>query len=134
MQFWGTALANKSEVAVSYAAEIFLPSIYSHNPDKTAFPPARNIFFQPFDLSYSWNSSEFDAEFYAVARASSAYIRMAAIGEGQSQLADAPIYPNYAIFGTPLTDMYGGNVPALQALKRRIDPQNIMGLAGGWKF
>lgn len=119
---------------MSYAVELFLPSIYSHNPDKTAFPPSRHIFFQPFDLSYAWNSSEFDADFHAAARASSAHIRKAAIGEGQSQLIDAPIYPNYAISGTPLADMYGGNVPVLQALKGRIDPQNVMGLAGGWKF
>ncbi|KJA17158.1 hypothetical protein HYPSUDRAFT_70899 [Hypholoma sublateritium FD-334 SS-4] len=126
-RFWGTALANKSAVTVSYAMELFLPSIYSHNPDNTAFPPSRNLFFQPFDL-------EFDVDFHAAARASSAHIREAAIGEGQSELVDAPIYPNYAISGTPLADMYGGNVPALQALKRRIDPQNVMGLAGGWKF
>ena len=47
---------------------------------------------------------------------------------------DAPKYPNYAITGTPLEEMYGANVPKLRALKILVDPTNVMGLAGGWKF
>ncbi|KAF8968755.1 hypothetical protein BDZ97DRAFT_327295 [Flammula alnicola] len=132
--FWGAAFSDKSEILISYDIEIFLPSIYSHNPDKTAFPPVRNIPFQPFNIAYAWNSSEFDADFHKAAVDSAAHIRKAALAEGQTQLVHAPNYPNYAIIGTPLADIYGGNLPALHALKARVDPTNIMGLAGGWKF
>ena len=45
-----------------------------------------------------------------------------------------PSYPNYALFDTPLEEMYGGNVPCLKSLKERVDPENIMGQAGGFKF
>lgn len=58
----------------------------------------------------------------------------AAIAEGQTELSGAPVYPNYAIFDTPLTTMYGSNLPGLQSLKASIDPTNVMGLAGGFKF
>ncbi|KAF8968756.1 hypothetical protein BDZ97DRAFT_1915822 [Flammula alnicola] len=132
--FWGAALGDKSEIMLSYDIELFLPSIYSHNPDKTAFPPVRNIPFQPFNIAFTWNSSEFDPDFHNAVVASSAQIRKAALAEGQTQLVHAPNYPNYAVAGTPLEDMYGVNLPALRALKARVDPNNVMGLAGGWKF
>ncbi|KAF8970541.1 hypothetical protein BDZ97DRAFT_1694265 [Flammula alnicola] len=132
--FWGAALSDKSESFVAYDIELFLPSIYSHNPDKTAFPPVRDIPFQPFNIAYAWNSSEFDPDFHDAVVASAAHIRKAALAEGQTQLVHAPNYPNYAVAGTPLVDMYGVNLPALQVLKARVDPENVMGLAGGWKF
>lgn len=60
-------------------------------------------------------------------------IRAAAIEEGQD-IASGPLYPNYAIFGTPLQDMYGDNVDKLKSLRQRVDPHDVMGLAGGFKF
>lgn len=113
---------------------MFVPSIYSHDSERTAFPPTRDLFFQPFNMAYTWNSSEFDAVYHEAAMASSKHILRAATVGGQAQLARAPNYPNYAIAGTPLEDMYGENIWALRKLKARIDPLNVMGLAGGWKF
>lgn len=114
--------------------EMFQPSIYSHNPDPTAYPPSRQLFSQPFEMAYAWNSSDFDADMHAAAVASAAHIQHAAIAEGQTQVVNAPIYPNYGLAGTPIEEIYGRNVPALRALKARVDPHNVMGLAGGWKF
>jgi hypothetical protein len=114
--------------------EPFLPSIYSHNSATTAFPPVRSLGFTPFNIYYAYTASLFDSDFYDAAKASAATVMNAAIAGGQSNLVDAPVYPNYAIFDTPLTNIYGGNLPSLQALKTSIDPTNIMGLAGGFKF
>ena len=41
---------------------------------------------------------------------------------------------NYALFDTPLEDMYGANVPRLRKIRAEIDPEDVMGLAGGFKF
>jgi len=41
---------------------------------------------------------------------------------------------NYALFDTPLEDMYGANVPRLREIKAEIDSENVMGLTGGFKF
>ncbi|KJA17160.1 hypothetical protein HYPSUDRAFT_46688 [Hypholoma sublateritium FD-334 SS-4] len=130
----GQLLTNKSLIIVSYDVELFLPSIYSHNSIKTAFPPVRNISFQPFNIAYQWNSSTFDDEFHAIVVASQARLINAQIALGQKNLVDVPYYPNYAVAGTPLEKMYGANIPALVELKQRVDPTNVMGLAGGWKF
>ena len=43
-------------------------------------------------------------------------------------------YVNYVLFGTPLEDMYGGNVERLRRIRAAIDLNDVMSLAGGWKF
>ena len=60
-------------------------------------------------------------------------IRTAALADGQN-VSHAAKYVNYALFGTPLEDMYGANVDRLRKIKTAIDPEDVMGLAGGWKF
>jgi hypothetical protein len=60
-------------------------------------------------------------------------IHTAALRDGQNVSHAAP-YPNYALFGTPLEDMYGANVERLRKIRAAIDPEDVMGLAGGWKF
>lgn len=53
--------------------------------------------------------------------------------EGQD-LSACPYYPNYAAAATPVDEMYLGNLPVLKALKKRYDPDNVMGLTGGFKI
>lgn len=60
-------------------------------------------------------------------------IQAVAIEEGQSSLDDLR-YPNYALGDTPLEQMYGENVARLRRLKKGVDPRNVMGQAGGFKF
>ncbi len=66
-------------------------------------------------------------------RESADSLRAAALKNGQD-VEHAAVYPNYALFDTPLEDMYGQNVPRLQSLRCAIDPEDVMGLAGGFKF
>ena len=56
-----------------------------------------------------------------------------AVAEGQD-VADAFIYSNYALEDTPLEAMYGSNVERLRTIHNAVDPNNVMGLAGGFKF
>jgi hypothetical protein len=44
------------------------------------------------------------------------------------------LYGNNIGAATPLVDIYGENLPILQALRAKIDPDNVMGLTGGFKF
>ena len=55
------------------------------------------------------------------------------IKDGQD-LKNAAPYVNYAFFGTPLETMYSEHVELLRRIKKKYDPENVMGLAGGWKF
>ena len=60
-------------------------------------------------------------------------IRAAALADGQN-VSQAAKYPNGALSGTPLEEMYGRNVERLRQIRAAIDPEDVMGLAGGWKF
>ena len=57
----------------------------------------------------------------------------AALADGQN-VSHAAKYGNYALFGTSLKNMYGGNVGRLREIKAAIDPDDVMGLTGGWKL
>ena len=60
-------------------------------------------------------------------------VHATALADGQD-VSDAAMYDNYALYGTPLKDMYGGNVERLRMIRAAIDPDDVMGLTGGWKF
>lgn len=64
---------------------------------------------------------------------SAATIAAAADSEGQD-IGEAALYGNYAVEGTPVSRIYGSNLPRLQEGKERYDPENVMSLAGGWKI
>lgn len=87
----------------------------------------------PLNIYFSWAIDAFDNEIFDAIKQSATRIRNAALADGQN-ITDAPLYPNYAIFDTPLDKMYGSNVDRLRALKQTVDPFNVMGLAGGFKF
>jgi hypothetical protein len=44
----------------------------------------------------------------------------AAVADGQN-VSHAAIYPNHALFGTPLKDIYGGNVKRLRKIRKKTD-------------
>jgi hypothetical protein len=58
----------------------------------------------------------------------------AVLGDGQNvSLSHAPVYANIALFDTPLEDIYGSNMPSLRKIETEVDPEDMMGLAGGFK-
>ncbi|CDO76772.1 hypothetical protein BN946_scf184978.g1 [Trametes cinnabarina] len=133
-KFWGERLSLKSGNFISYDVEPFLSSIFSHAPENSsAYPPSRSTGLLPLNIYYAWGSSLADETMQNAARQSAAHLMQVVLGEGQD-IADAALYGNYAIMETPLERIYGQNVPRLQALKAKYDPENVMGLAGGWKF
>jgi hypothetical protein len=70
---------------------------------------------------------------YEQMRALSSSLIEAGIKDGQD-LKNAAHYTNYALYGTPLEQMYGGNVERLRSIRRWHDPFRVMDLTGGFKF
>ena len=122
----------------SYTAEPFLPSYLSHAKSPSAFPtPAARQSGKapnPLLVYFGWENPLYDDEFVAAVEES--VNRLSAVAEAEGLLSNDPLalYGNYVDANTPLSDIYGDNLPSLQALKVKIDPKNIMGLAGGFKF
>jgi len=77
-----------------------------------------------------------DEDVHNAVRSSAKALFDVAMSESQS-VQDVPLYPNYAVYDTPLANIYGRNPPrlrSLRSLRLKVDPHNIMALAGGWKF
>jgi len=112
--------------------EPFDSSLFSHGSG-SAYPPDRSQAVFPSVIACSWSNSSLDYTFAHVLRNGSNALRAAALADGQN-ISRGPVYVNYALFDTPLEDMYGANVPRLRRIRAEIDPQDVMGLTGGFKF
>jgi hypothetical protein len=135
-QFWGDVLS-KMDIggAVSYGIEPFDSGLFSHSDIPSAYPPDRSRALLPTSIYFAWTSSSKDTEVAAAILQSTNTIRSAAIAEGQNiDSDDVALYGNYALFGTPVEAVYGANLPRLKSIRSEIDPNNVMALAGGFKF
>jgi hypothetical protein len=99
----------------------------------SAFPPDRSQAVFPSVVTVKWSNASLEEVMAFALRNISDTIRAAALADGQN-VAHAAVYPNNALFGTPLEDMYGGNVERLRQIRAAIDPEDVMGLTGGWRF
>jgi len=122
----------------NYVVEPFLQSYLSHANSPSAFPtpagrqPGKAP--NPLLVWFSWENALYDDEFIAATEES--VNRLAAVARAEGLLLNDPpaLYGNYVNAETPLVDIYGENLPSLQALQDKIDPNNVMGFSGGFKF
>jgi len=117
---------------VGLTLEPFSSGIFSHGPG-SAWPPDRSHAVFPSVLSSSWTNASIDNDVAPAMRSMTTAIKAAALADGQN-VSHAAVYVNYALFGTPLEDIYGDNVPRLRKIRAAIDPKDVMGLTGGFKF
>ena len=132
-QLWGARLwALDKNASLSATLEPFDKGVFSHGSD-SAYPPDRSQAIFPSNLLIQWSDASLDETMASALRQISDTILTIALADGQN-VSDAAVYVNYALYGTPLKDMYGGNVERLRKIRAAIDPEDVMGLAGGWKF
>ena len=117
---------------MSLSLEPFDEDLFSFGSD-SAYPPDRSQALFPAFVTIQWTDASLDDKMPSVVRNISDTIRDIALADGQN-VANAAKYPNYATFGTPLEEIYGGNVERLRKIRASIDRDNVMGLTGGWRF
>jgi hypothetical protein len=109
--------------------EPFDKGVFSHGSG-SAYPPDRSQAVFPSAITIRWSDASLDETMAFALRQISDTIRAVALAEGQD-VSHAAVYPNYALFGRPLEDMYGENVGMLRSIRAAIDPEDVMGLTGG---
>jgi hypothetical protein len=130
---WGERLGPLDEtLSITAILEPLDGEILSHGSG-TAYPPDRSQALFPSALVYTWSNMSLDHTFALALRNQSDAVHSAVLADGQN-VSHAAVYVNYALFDTPLEDMYGGNVPKLREIKAEIDPEDVMGLAGGFRL
>ncbi|PBK83516.1 FAD-binding domain-containing protein [Armillaria gallica] len=138
--FWSAALTSETGPLplffISYDVEPFLPDIFSVSTTRTdsSYPPSRSVGLSPLNLYYAWAFEGWDDIFHDAIRQSAAHLYNVAVSDGQSDIVGAALYPNYAIFDTPVESLYGSNVARMKQIKASVDPDNVMALAGGFKI
>ncbi|KAF8477733.1 FAD dependent oxidoreductase [Russula ochroleuca] len=132
-KFWGDRLSQYDDnMLFFYVLEPFEPDFLAHG-EPSAYPPDRSLTVFPSLIYVGWTSASSDVYMEDAARHSAASLVEAAIQDGQD-LKNAATYVNYAMFGTPLERMYGEHLERLRGIRKKYDPEDVMGLAGGWKF
>jgi hypothetical protein len=112
--------------------ERFDDGVFSHGSG-SAYPPDRSQAVFPSVITVQWVDAALDDTMAFALRQISDAIKTVALADGQN-VEHAAVYVNYALFDTPLEDMYGENVKRLRKIRAAIDPKGVMKLAGGWKF
>ncbi|KAH9177798.1 FAD-binding domain-containing protein [Lactarius sanguifluus] len=118
--------------SVLTSLEPFDGTLLSHGTP-SAYPPDRSQVVFPGIVIYQWSNASLDATMARALRQNTDEARAAVLADGQN-VSHAATYVNYALFDTPLKDMYGASVARLQKIRAEIDPEDVMGLAGGFKF
>ncbi|KAI0262278.1 hypothetical protein BGY98DRAFT_1050305 [Russula aff. rugulosa BPL654] len=132
-KFWGAQLyAQDQNATVVSTFEPFGKDMFSYGTG-SAYPPDRSQAIYPSALTVQWSNPSLDNTAAVALRSISETIKAVALADGQN-VSHAAKYVNYALFGTPLEDIYGGNLERLRKIRAAIDPGDVMGLAGGWKF
>ncbi|KAI9439708.1 FAD-binding domain-containing protein [Lactarius indigo] len=130
---WGSRVASlDKDASVAANLEPFDSGIFSHGSG-SAYPPDRSRAIFQSIISTTWTNASIDGTVAPALREMKAAVQVVADAEGQN-VSDAAVYVNYAMFGTPLEEIYGQNVPRLRRIRAAIDPNDVMGLAGGFKF
>ena len=133
LKFWGDRLRQYDDsMSLFCVMEPFEPDFLTHG-EPSAYPPDRSLAVFPSLISVSWDDASVDGIMADAVRLSAASLVEAGIRDGQD-LKNAAPYVNYALGGTPLERMYGGHLERLREIRKKYDPEDIMGLAGGWKF
>jgi hypothetical protein len=130
-QFFSNLLQSDTLVLNGYVVEPFLPEAYHRGHTPTAYPPDRSQNIHPMNIYYAWTDANSDGVMLETSRASAAHLKDVAAAHG---ILGSAMYPNYALFGTPVESLYGKNTERLRNIKRRVDPFNVMGLTGGFKL
>ena len=137
LQYWTAKLSSTEDAFYSYSVEPFLPSHLSH-ANSSAWPASSvrksGKAPSPLLVFFGWQNPANDKVFVAAVEESAK--RLAVVAKNEGLLSNHPpaLYGNYVDSNTPLVQIYGDNLPELRALKTKIDPNNVMGLAGGFKF
>lgn len=116
------------------AAEPFLPNmLFAPGPSvSSAYPPSRKYTFTPASIDFGWVLPSADDVMISSMKQAVRSFTDTARQLGQP-VDEAVPYPNYAYDDITAEKAFGAALPQLKQIKKKYDPSNIMGQAGGWK-
>ncbi|KZT65650.1 hypothetical protein DAEQUDRAFT_696928 [Daedalea quercina L-15889] len=111
----------------------FLPSIFDKSPSGAAWPHKKGEAFGPLLAYFLWDNAEDDVFWIEKMKEALRNIREVALEEGCTTKS-APYYTNTSLEDIKPTLIYRGNLKGLSEVKAKYDPNDVMGLTGGFKI
>ncbi|KAF7441303.1 hypothetical protein PC9H_001652 [Pleurotus ostreatus] len=113
----------------------FFPCVTSifNNSKPAAWPHSRDRVIVPLSAYFLWEGQEND-EFWSV-RMQTTLNNIKAVARREGYIyEDSPEYPTLAFGTTNAEEIYRENLDKLVAIRKKYDPDNVMGLTGGFKI
>jgi hypothetical protein len=130
------AQQSKSIKLVTGNIEPFGQQAYSFNRG-SAWPHDPSAPYNTFNGLFMWSDPADDDIARTLTEEYHNKIHEKAVALGVSKaLGEPEVYypPNYSMGITPSSAIYGPNMPWLQDVKNRVDPDNLISLTGGFKL
>ncbi|KIK57952.1 hypothetical protein GYMLUDRAFT_171900 [Collybiopsis luxurians FD-317 M1] len=132
--YWANQLTPLGSVLVACGVEPFHPSALASGTTQTAaYPYTREHIYFPTLMTFYWVPPSMDDKMTATRNSSTNTLRSVLSAENGGAAPGVP-YSNYAASTTTAQQLFGGNLDRLMRIKARVDPKNVMGLAGGFKI
>jgi hypothetical protein len=122
--YWGAQSTSETLVLVLIDVEPFTTDYFSFSQGG-AYPHTSASPVDPILVYFACVSAEFDDYYHSAIKEAAAMILQAAIDDGQDGSGVKQIvYPNYAVYDTPLANLYGSNVQRLQTIEKQHDQRD----------
>ena len=110
----------------------FVSTIFDKSPP-SAWPHTKGNPSGPLVINFKWEGQENDQFWLPAIENFTAGLLRLAVDQGCTT-SDAAQYYNLSLDNVTAFDIYRGNMTQLQGLRRKYDPQNIMGRTGGFRI
>jgi hypothetical protein len=126
---YAKSLADERSATVFHWIAEPLFNHYSHTNYPSAFPHSASNPTTPSCFWFNYTSPRDIKYFRALINEAGTEVQKVVVQEGQGRWSDVK-YPNYAVKGTTVEEVYGESLGRMRALKARIDQKDVMGLQG----
>lgn len=113
----------------------FLPTIFDNSPPEAAWPHKKGEVYGPIVTYFLWENEKDDDHWLGVLTETLERLRQVALKEGVTK-DDVPYYWNTSLEPEYITveQIYRGNLDRLKKLRAKYDPNDVMGLTGGFRI
>ncbi|UJR17264.1 hypothetical protein I4U23_004159 [Adineta vaga] len=130
-----TELASKHDGDISILVLLQSSKHLEHSVEGAFNPRISSNGTFPICVISKWNLTSDDSIFMNATQSIADTLLKTMIADGQyNNATEQIIYPNFALETTPVSLIYGKNLPRLQNIRKTWDPENVMYLTGGWKI
>ena len=133
--YYYSQLGSKQGADISFLILHQFPAYLKHSLNSAYNPHVSSSSVFPIGIVATWELPSDDYIFLKSIQSMADTLLQTMIDDGQyDKNVKQIVYPNFALETTPVSSIYGSNLPRLQRIRAAWDPKNVMYLTGGYKI